>query len=186
MPVGGAQRITDALVNRLTARGGVASPGWLGAGYGAQSLGELQISALSFSMVSQLVPRRSRGIIMGAWFLGMGISLFGFGVLGIVILQATAATSIVGFFLRHRRHEPVLTAIVAPALGGVGLLVGLAYMVSNYSILATGSIHDLNYLPWLLPAAAVVGAVVAARRRAGTVARSERPVAPMARAEHGS
>jgi POT family proton-dependent oligopeptide transporter len=65
----------------FTSRGGVSSPWWLVAGYGAQSLGELLISALSFSMVSQLVPRRSRGIIMGGWFLGMGLSLYGGGAL---------------------------------------------------------------------------------------------------------
>ncbi|MGA9852583.1 MAG: oligopeptide:H+ symporter [Gammaproteobacteria bacterium] len=58
----------------LTAHAGFVSSWWLVAGYAAQSLGELLISALGFSMVSQLVPERSRGIIMGAWFLGMGIS----------------------------------------------------------------------------------------------------------------
>lgn len=66
---------------RITARGGVTSPWWLVAGYGAQSLGELLISALSFSMVSQLVAERSRGVVMGAWFLGMGLSLYGGGAI---------------------------------------------------------------------------------------------------------
>lgn len=60
----------------LTANGGIVSAWWLVAGYATQSLGELLISALGFSMVSQLVPERSRGIIMGAWFLGMGVSLY--------------------------------------------------------------------------------------------------------------
>jgi proton-dependent oligopeptide transporter, POT family len=58
----------------ISAHGGVTSPEWLVAGYFAQSLGELLISALSFSMISQLVAERSRGIIMGGWFLGMGLS----------------------------------------------------------------------------------------------------------------
>ena len=65
----------------LTARGGIVSPWWLVAGYAAQSLGELLISALGFSMISQLVPKRSRGIIMGAWFLGMGVSLYAGGAI---------------------------------------------------------------------------------------------------------
>lgn len=65
----------------LTAQDGVTSPWWLVAGYGAQSLGELLISALGFSMISQLVPRRSRGIIMGGWFLGMGLSLYAGGAI---------------------------------------------------------------------------------------------------------
>jgi proton-dependent oligopeptide transporter, POT family len=66
---------------RITSHGGVTSPWWLVAGYGAQSLGELLISALGFSMISQLVAERSRGIIMGAWFLGMGLSLYAGGAI---------------------------------------------------------------------------------------------------------
>ncbi len=65
----------------LTAQAGIVSPWWLVAGYCAQSLGELLISALGFSMVAQLVPERSRGIMMGAWFLGMGVGLFAGGAI---------------------------------------------------------------------------------------------------------
>jgi proton-dependent oligopeptide transporter, POT family len=65
----------------LTAHAGIVSSWWLVAGYAAQSLGELLISALGFSMVSQLVPEHSRGIIMGAWFLGMGVSLYAGGAI---------------------------------------------------------------------------------------------------------
>lgn len=60
----------------LTAHAGIVSSWWLVAGFAAQSLGELLISALGLSMVSQLVPEHSRGIIMGAWFLGTGVSLY--------------------------------------------------------------------------------------------------------------
>ncbi len=66
---------------RTTADQGVTSPWWLVAGYGAQSLGELLIAALSFSMVSQLVPQRARGVIMGGWFLGMGLCLYAGGAI---------------------------------------------------------------------------------------------------------
>jgi POT family proton-dependent oligopeptide transporter len=79
----------------LTARDGVSSPWWLVAGYGAQSLGELLISALSFSMVSQLVPRRSRGIIMGGWFLGMGLSNYvGGAIAGLASIPAGATSAV--------------------------------------------------------------------------------------------
>ena len=79
----------------LTARDGVSSPWWLVAGYGAQSLGELLISALSFSMVSQLVPRRSRGIIMGGWFLGMGLSNYAGGAIAGLASVPAGVTSAV-------------------------------------------------------------------------------------------
>jgi proton-dependent oligopeptide transporter, POT family len=73
----------------LTAHDGVTSPGWLVAGYFAQSLGELLISALSFSMISRLVAQRSRGIIMGGWFLGMGLSNYAGGAIaGIASIPA--------------------------------------------------------------------------------------------------
>jgi len=65
----------------LTAHAGMVSSWWLVAGYAAQSLGELLISALGFSMVAQLVPEHSRGIIMGAWFLGMGVSMYAGGAI---------------------------------------------------------------------------------------------------------
>lgn len=65
----------------LTAHAGIVSSWWLVAGYAAQSLGELLISALGFSMVAQLVPEHSRGIVMGAWFLGMGVSMYAGGAI---------------------------------------------------------------------------------------------------------
>lgn len=58
-------------------------------------------------------------------YLGMGTSLYGLGVLGIVLLQAIAAAAIVGYFLRHRRGESVWGTIIAPALGGIGLVTGI-------------------------------------------------------------
>jgi amino acid transporter len=98
-------------------------------------------------------------------YLGMGISLYGLGVLGIVALQATASISIVGFFLRHRRGESIWGAIVAPALGGLGLATGLILMTVNYSTLTGSDLTWVNSLPWLLPAAAVAGAAAAGRQK---------------------
>jgi POT family proton-dependent oligopeptide transporter len=69
-----------ALAAAFTSPGAVASPWWLVAGYGLQSLGELLISALGFSMISQLVPERARGLLMGVWFLGMGLGMYAGGV----------------------------------------------------------------------------------------------------------
>ncbi|HEV2443596.1 MAG TPA: oligopeptide:H+ symporter [Steroidobacteraceae bacterium] len=80
---------------RFTSHDGVISAWWLVAGYGAQSLGELLISALSFSMISQLVAERSRGIIMGAWFLGMGLSLYAGGAIaGLASIPAGVTSAV--------------------------------------------------------------------------------------------
>jgi POT family proton-dependent oligopeptide transporter len=87
----------------ITAHEGVTSPGWLVAGYFAQSLAELLISALSFSMISQLVVKRSRGIIMGGWFLGMGLSNYAGGAIaGLASIPAgmTSAAATLPIYIR--------------------------------------------------------------------------------------
>jgi POT family proton-dependent oligopeptide transporter len=50
--------------------------GWMVAGYGLQSLGELLISGLGLAMVARYVGPRLRGFIMGSWFLAVGISQY--------------------------------------------------------------------------------------------------------------
>ncbi len=87
----------------FAAQAGVVSSWWLVAGYAAQSLGELLISALGFSMVAQLVPERSRGIMMGAWFLGMGVGMYAGGAiasLASIPAGLTSATSTLPFYTR--------------------------------------------------------------------------------------
>jgi POT family proton-dependent oligopeptide transporter len=108
--------------SRVTAQDGVTSPGWLVTGYCAQSLGELLISALSFSMVSQLVAERSRGIIMGGWFLGMGLSNYAGGAIaGLASIPAgmTSAVDTLPIYTRLFTWLAVgalAAAIVATAL----------------------------------------------------------------------
>jgi amino acid transporter len=99
-------------------------------------------------------------------YLGMGTSLYGLGVLGIVLLQAIAAAAIVAYFLRHRQGESVWGTIIAPALGGIGLVIGIVLMILNYSTLTGSTATWVNALPLLLPAAAVIGAVMAGRQPA--------------------
>lgn len=94
----------------FSAHAGIVSSWWLVSGYAAQSLGELLISALGFSMVSQLVPERSRGIIMGAWFLAMGVSLYAGG--------AIASLAHVGAGITHATET---LPIYMRLFGGLGL-----------------------------------------------------------------
>ncbi len=53
---------------------GLISPIWLIVSYAFQSLGELMISGLGLSMISQLIPSKLRGFSTGAWFLTTSIS----------------------------------------------------------------------------------------------------------------
>jgi amino acid transporter len=112
-------------------------------------------------------------------YLGMGVAMYGLGVLGIVVLQTIAAVSIVGYFLRHRQDEGIWGSIVAPAFGGLGLAIGLVLMVANYPTLTGSHLTSINSLPWALPLAAVAGAL-AAGRKAPHHAADHQSAAPLA------
>jgi len=58
------------------ATNGKISFGFMVAGYGFQSLGELLISGLGLAMVARYVGPSLRGFIMGVWFLATGISQY--------------------------------------------------------------------------------------------------------------
>ena len=75
-----------------------------------------------------------------------------------------ASASIVGFFLRHRKDESVWGSIIAPALGGLGLLAGLILMIINYPTLTGTDLAWVNAMPLALPLAAIAGAVAAGRQ----------------------
>lgn len=55
---------------------GRVSIGWMVAGYGLYSLGEILISGLGLAMVARFVGPRMRGFVMGIWFLATGISQY--------------------------------------------------------------------------------------------------------------
>jgi amino acid transporter len=98
-------------------------------------------------------------------YLQMGVSLYGVGVLGVVLLQFIGSISVVGFFRKHSYSESKWGTLVAPALAAVGLAAALVLMVHNYSLLTGSSTFWINHLPWLLPVVAVLGAYVAHRVR---------------------
>ncbi len=54
---------------------GLISPIWLILSYALQSAGELMISGLGLSMISQLVPKKLIGFTVGSWFLTSSISV---------------------------------------------------------------------------------------------------------------
>lgn len=97
-------------------------------------------------------------------YLSMGVSLYGLGVLGIVLLQGIASAAIVGYFLRNRETESTLGAIIAPALAVAGFVAALILMVANYPTLTGSTATWINSLPWALPIAGAVGALLAGKR----------------------
>lgn len=91
-------------------------------------------------------------------------SLVGLGTLGIIVVQAVTALSVLTFFWR-RNDRSVFRSVVAPLIGFVGL--GSAFVLAsiNYDTLTGSSNSWVNTVPLLLLVAAVVGAVVTLRLR---------------------
>lgn len=90
-------------------------------------------------------------------------STFGLAALGIILLQAATSLS-VAIFTWNTRHESrnlflnMLVAVVATA----GLTAAAVLVLQNYATL-TGSLGLLDYAPWLIPLAAILGGIVAVR-----------------------
>ncbi len=62
------------------AEGGLTSSWIMIAGYGLYSLGELLVSGLGLAMIARYVPARMGGFMMGAYYVGVGISQYLGGV----------------------------------------------------------------------------------------------------------
>lgn len=93
--------------------------------------------------------------------------LVGIGTVGVLVLQASGAAAVIGFFLR-RRGGNLWKTMIAPALGGVGLLIAIVLAVANFDQLSGATEGIATFLPWLVPIALVVGLVVGlARTRNG-------------------
>lgn len=87
--------------------------------------------------------------------------LVGVGTLGVLVLQAAGAASVVGFFIRNRQHAAsVWSRLIAPALGGIGLAVAIVLAVINFPLLTGVSSGPFTLLPALIVLAAVVGLVI--------------------------
>ncbi|MGH3704910.1 MAG: APC family permease, partial [Agromyces sp.] len=79
----------------------------------------------------------------------------GVGIVGIVALQALCMIAVIRFFSKDRRGHGVFRVFIAPALGAIGLVVGLYLMLTNLELL-TGRADWVN---WALMAPLVIAAV---------------------------
>ena len=90
------------------------------------------------------------------------------GVSGIILLQAATSLSVVVFTWRTQQQAGSLLNLVIALLATAGLSVAAILVVRNYSTL-TGSLGLLDYAPWIIPVAAVIGRAVAPRSRVAAV-----------------
>lgn len=119
-------------------------------------------------------------------YVNLATSMAGLGTLGIVVLQASAAASVVPFFWRRPERHWWRT-ILAPLLGVAGLVTAAVLLLRNFSLMTGTANPVVNALPWLLLVASVAGVGYALWLRAArphryagltTVEDTDSPAAP--------
>jgi amino acid transporter len=98
-------------------------------------------------------------------YTNLATSMLGLGTLGIIVLQAGAAFSVVAFFSR-RSDRHWWRTFLAPLLGGLGLLAAAELVVTNFAVLTGSTSPVITALPWLPPVAAIGGIAYALWLRA--------------------
>lgn len=88
-------------------------------------------------------------------------SMTGIGTLAIIVLQAMAAVSVVVFF-RRRGDRRWWKTVLAPGLGGLGLVGVSVLAIVNFPTLAGSDAPVIALLPWALLVPLVAGPAVAA------------------------
>ncbi|WP_088942983.1 APC family permease [Rhodococcus sp. 1168] len=93
-------------------------------------------------------------------YLNLSVSMSGLGTLGLVLLQATTAFAVIGFF-RKRADRHWWRTTTAPLLGGLGLSVAAVLIVVHYRSLTGVDNMVVNALPTMLAIVALIGALYA-------------------------
>jgi proton-dependent oligopeptide transporter, POT family len=73
---------TMAIAGSLGGDTGRVSPWWLVNAYVLIALGEVCLSPMGLSLVNRLAPPRSRGVMMGGWFVSLAAGGYSAGMLG--------------------------------------------------------------------------------------------------------
>ncbi|MFJ4848432.1 MULTISPECIES: APC family permease [unclassified Streptomyces] len=92
------------------------------------------------------------------------------GALGIIVLLATTAFAVIGYFVRRDALRTQAPRIAASALAGVALVVIAVYAVKDFDVLVAGAGSAVS---WILPG--IIGVTVVGGLVYGLVLRSTRP-----------
>ncbi len=125
--------------------------------------------------IASIVLTIVTGVVLGVFvaagadpFATIYLWLVGVGTLGVLLLQAAGAASVVGFFVRHRdKRTSMWASFIAPVLGGLGLVAALVLAVVNFPLLTGVTEGPATLLPVLMLIAAATGLIIGAVRSRG-------------------
>ncbi|WP_052665372.1 APC family permease [Nitriliruptor alkaliphilus] len=108
--------------------------------------------------------------------------LIGLGTIGITVLQALTSVAVITFFRRIPDRPGIWRTFIAPALGGVGLVLAVVLIIRNWSFLVGADSGLSRFLPWLIPAVLLIGAAMPVARgsAAGPDTRADEAMPPPA------
>jgi amino acid transporter len=120
--------------------------------HGSPSVASLTVTIVtSFVLLTFMLAKADPFTTIYLWLVGVG-------TLGVLVLQAAGAAAIVGYFMRNPHYgASVWARLIAPALGGIGLIVAIVLAVKNFSLLTGVEGGLAKLLPVLILLAAVVG-----------------------------
>ena len=91
-------------------------------------------------------------------YLTLATSMVGLSSLGVILLQALAAASVVAFFVK-RKEGDVWRTVVAPSVGAAGLLAALVLALTHYTTLTNTKNVAIHLVPLLLVVVAAGGVI---------------------------
>lgn len=95
------------------------------------------------------------------------------GTLAILVLQSMGAIAVIAYF-RKTRQGFLWQGLIAPLLGGAGLIFVVILALTNFHELTSSSSEFAGFLPWLVPIAAALG-IINGKRKAANYTANENP-----------
>ncbi|MEU6661983.1 APC family permease [Streptomyces sp. NPDC046821] len=108
----------------------------------------------------------------------------GLGTLGVIVLQAWTCVAIITFFRRRQTGLGLWRTLIAPGLGGLGMVTAIVLALKNWGVLVGADTGFSNYLPLIVPAVVVIGVLLPSRTKEAD-ATPPSPAASLATTDHG-
>jgi amino acid transporter len=130
------------------------------------------VASLALSVITFLIL--SVFMLTGADPIGnLYMCMVALGTLAILVLQSMGAIAVIAYFKKTRKGF-LWQGLIAPLLGGAGLIFVVILALTNFHELTGSNSELVGFLPWLVPIAAAVG-IINGKRKAANYTANEVP-----------